>query len=131
MATVITLRRFDQTRRRTEREYQVAFSGNYTTGGAVLDLTAALDPKFLAAGYLGGIFDLGLLQDGSIVARLNRFPGGYTGEIVVNGSATGWANAYLLKLYSAPGTELAAGAYPAAVTGDTASITVSGPTRLI
>jgi hypothetical protein len=72
----------------------LTFSGNYATGGD------ALDPTPLFASGVGSI----LLMD------------------ISGGAGYGFEynpTAKVLKVFSAPGTELAAGAYPAALTGDT------------
>ena len=51
---------------------------------------------------------------------------GYAAEVNPAGSPT-LANFGKLMVYSAAGTELAAGAYPAAITGDEAFVTFIGP----
>lgn len=101
-----------QERTRTIR-YKLTLTGNYVQAvrlsatGEVLNLNAATNPKSLPQAFWG--------KDGpSRVYPLNGF-GGFGVEIL-----PGTDNLHpLLKFYgTTPGTELAAGAYAAGVTGD-------------
>jgi len=86
-------------------------SGSYATGGDPLDFTKA---TFANQGLASGILPAAIAP---IYAELKQAPAGYVGE---------WTPAAVptlqngkLKWYSAAGTELSAGAYPASITGDT------------
>lgn len=106
MALASVLKLIDFSRRRKRWRLAVTISGNYTTGGDTLDLTAVTNPSFIPAGAFAQVPDEFECQNP---------PGGYSCEVIV-GTAL---NNSKVKFFSAPGTELAAGAYPAAITGDT------------
>jgi hypothetical protein len=106
MAVALAVVSVDNTRRKKRITYAATFSANYATGGDTIDFTAATDPKFKNARIPAVPPEL---------IEVNGNPGGHGAEGVV-GAAN---NNSKIKLYSASGTELAAGAYVAAVTGDT------------
>ena len=69
---------------------------------------------------------------GAVNAKLYEFkvvraPAGFDAQINISTGATGWNNALILKLFSAPGVELAAGAYPAPILADSFDVELSGP----
>jgi hypothetical protein len=72
----------------------LAFSGSYVTGGD------ALDPTSLFSSGVGSILSVDVAGGAGYGFEYNP-------------------TTKVLKVFSAPGTELAAGAYPAALTGDT------------
>lgn len=94
-------------RQRTIRHLSLTLSGDYSTGGDTLDLTATTNPNRIPAAKA-----FSALPD---VISLENFPGGYTFELIP-GTAL---NNNLLKIYTAEGTELAAAVYPAAISGAT------------
>jgi hypothetical protein len=107
MAVALAVTRISHTRRHKEIEYKPTFSGNYSTNGDTLDLTAATNPLFLPGGKPGQALPESLQVVGN--------PGGDGAEGVI-----GATNAtHKIKMFSAANTELAAAAYNAAVTGDT------------
>jgi hypothetical protein len=133
MANAIVVKPARRSRRVTARTFKVTLSGNYvqavpaTPAGEILNLTGATDPNFLDDG-VGGLYDAGAHAAGLFETRVTRFAGGYPAELVRNTHAGAtWANAYILKIFSVAGTELAAAAYPAGITGDTYEIEVAGP----
>lgn len=81
----------------------------YVTGGVQLDLSPGkiLDPNQLG---IVGPSSAPPVTPG-IFGQAN---GGYRAEVI---PTTGGLSAYKLKYYNADGTELAAGAYPAGITG--------------
>jgi hypothetical protein len=96
--------------------HRLVFTGNYVTGGDTLDLTTIVGlvptaslPLQIYAQSNGGATSFG------------AGVGGYY-EVVQAGAAL---NTYKLKAYTAGGTELAAGAYPASVTSDVVTITIT------
>lgn len=126
MANILIQKLSRRTRRVTTRVYLGTLTGNYVTGGEPLDPTAATDPNSYNE-PIAGIYDAGAIAAHVFESKVVRFPGGYMGEIVPGSAPTGWNNAFRLKLYSAPGTELAAAAYPAAILADNFEFEISGP----
>jgi len=91
-------------------------SGNYATGGDTVNLTSILNPNNITnavAGYPGRITE----------PIVKQFAGGYVAELIPGTTLANWK----LKIFSAPATELAAGAYPAAITGDFFILGFKGP----
>lgn len=94
-------------------EYQLVFSGSYATGGDTLDFTNAGVNSAVPPGIdIGGkVVRVSIDSNGGAASQGGI--GGYfqfiPGTTLLNGK---------LKVFSAAGVELAAGAYPAAVTGD-------------
>jgi len=92
--------------------YKVTLSGNYVQAvrgsntGEVLQPLSASNPNFKPKAYPG--------NKGFDRAYIIQGPGGNGAEIVPGADAFNW----LLKLYSAANTQVTAGAYNAAVTGD-------------
>ncbi|HLJ90518.1 MAG TPA: hypothetical protein VKZ53_27160 [Candidatus Angelobacter sp.] len=116
MANVITVKRVQNLERDKSIRYQVALSGNYVqvaNGGEVLAINSAQNPQFLpGAGW--GLTGPDVTKFG--VGYPLQGPGGLAAEIVPG------VDAFhpILKLFNTTtGTELAAGAYPAAVIADT------------
>jgi hypothetical protein len=88
--------------------YGLALSGNYvqvSNGGEVLAINSATG-AFLPGEFWG--------YTGPQWGDPTQPNGGYTMQIIPGADGLHW----ILKVWSAPGTELAAGAYPAAITGD-------------
>jgi hypothetical protein len=89
---------------------------NPAGGGDTVNLTAISVPLGVsdgAIGYPGKITEYQVL----------KFAGGYVAELVPGTTLANW----LLRVYSAAGTELATGAYPAAILADTFLISLVGP----
>ncbi len=82
---------------------KLAFSGSYATGGDTVDFTTIGDKIFSAVAQ-GPLQAVAFSQNGAANAY-----------VFVQGAAQ---NNWKLKIFIAGGTELAAGAYPAGVTGD-------------
>lgn len=94
----------------------VVASGNYVAGGDTINLTSLLNPSHFddaVIGYPGKIEDYSIEQ----------MPAGYGGEMIPGTNLTNWK----LKITTTANTELAAGAYPAAITGDTIYLRFKGP----
>ncbi len=87
--------------------HKLAFSGSYTAGGDTLDLStiSGLIPS-------SGL-PLFAFVEGNGTGTQQSAAGGY--YVVVPGTTLA---TYRVKIFSAGGVELVAGAYPAAVTGD-------------
>ena len=116
MANVLTISEVNAARV-GEREklirYKATFSGSYATSGRgadtgdVLKLETATNPNFLSNASWG--------PNGPSRVYFINGPAGYGAEILPGGTPTH----FVMKLYSAGGTELAnATAYPAGMTGD-------------
>lgn len=110
MGLTSTYQKPNFTRRRKLIRFKVTPTGNYTTGGDPLDLTAITNPKFEQN---PGFRSVPSLDDIYVV----RAPAGYGAELVA-GTGTTLATALKLKVFTTANTELAAGAYPGALTGD-------------
>jgi len=95
----------DTSRRKKRITYKATFSGNYPTGGDTANLSAATNPKFLPGAYPSRVPD---------VVDIIGNPGGNGAEFVLG---TGMTDGKI-KQFSSANTELGAGAYNAAVTGD-------------
>lgn len=119
-----------RTRRVTTRIFRGVLTGNYVqnagAAGETLNLTTATDPNHLGD-TVGGKLDVAAVTARLFEAKVVRAPAGYGAEINLSTGATSWANAFILKLYSAPGVELAAAAYPAAILADSFEVEISGP----
>ncbi|MGH9393570.1 MAG: hypothetical protein ACRD1E_05320 [Terriglobales bacterium] len=95
----------DVTRRRVRRVLSLVFSGNYATGGDTLDLTAATNPNGLAGAKAFG--------RNTAASSVGNVPDGYTAELLAGTALNNWK----VKWFTASNTELAAGAYPAGISG--------------
>jgi hypothetical protein len=109
------VQRTDFTRRRHMIDTKLTLSGNYPAGGETVDLTKLTNPGLHSRAFPGSI---------PSKVRFDNIPGGYTpvwvpGTTLANGK---------VKFLSAVGTDLAAAAYPAALTADPLQIELSGPT---
>jgi len=111
MAIASSIVDVDVSRRRARRVLSLTFSGNYTSGGDGLDLTAPSNPQGIA-----GAKAFGLLPTGYSVSNV---PDGYTAEIVAGSALNNWK----VKWFTASNTELTAGAYPAGIS-DAADVLV-------
>lgn len=111
MANALTVDKVVTGDREKRIRYRVVLSGNYVqavrgnNAGEVLDLNAATGSnqgdQFWGAKGPEKVYPI-------------QGPAGYTVEILPGADGRHW----LYKIYSAVGTELVAGAYPAAITGD-------------
>ncbi|HUX66385.1 MAG TPA: hypothetical protein VMV31_02735 [Terriglobales bacterium] len=105
MAIASSLVSIDVTRRKVRRTLNLALSGNYATGGDTLDLTATTNPNnFEGAKAFGRV---------PAVYGVENAPDGYSAEIVAGAALNNWK----VKWFTASNTELAAGAYPAGLSG--------------
>jgi hypothetical protein len=120
MAVAITALKPLPSRRNIQKRYSLALTGNYATGGVALDLSTILNPSFYEAVNFGGP-GLPALSQFSVVA-----PAGYEVEVVSSGvGSPTLATGFLLKFYTTAATEVAAGAFPAGLTGSPTYLTVS------
>lgn len=108
---------FSNSRRQKTITINATPTGSYPPGGDPIDLTAITDPTFQGSCFPGKVPDRVLILN---------VPAGYDAEIVA-GTGTTLATAFKLKVYSAPGTELAAAAYPAALLADAFQLALIGP----
>ena len=91
---------------------QIVPSGNYSTGGDTFDLTALKNPNYLPDPYLARVpVSIGVMNE--------EMSGYYVG--ILPGTAT---NNYKIKFYQPGGSEVAAGAYPGAITGGTLHLVI-------
>ena len=101
-----------QTNRLKEIYVAIVPSGNYSTGGDTLDLTALKNPIFLPDPFLARVpISVGVMNE--------EMSGNYVG--ILPGTAP---NNYKIKFYQPGGAELTAGAYPAAITGGTLHLVI-------
>ena len=102
---------------RSKQLYLIATpSGNYTTGGDTVNLQAITPSLGLAdatVGYPGVVNE----------CEVSSAPGGYTAILITGATLATWK----LKIYSAAGVELAAGAYPAAILAGVFILFLEGP----
>ena len=116
MALALTVQKVTMDLRDKELSISAVASGNYTAGGDTVNLTSLLNPKNFSnalAGYPGKIEDFSIEQ----------MPAGYGGELIPGTTLANWK----LKIFTTSNTELGAGAYPAAITGDTIYLRFKGP----
>ena len=100
------------------------FSGNYSTGGDALDLTngggTPASPTTVPPAASVGVIDLDVIARSSAAGGLVAGGGSYV--IIAPNAHTPLQFADLanlkVKIFTSGNTELAAGAYPASVTGD-------------
>ena len=95
----------DPTRRFVRRTLNLVFSGAYPTGGDTLDLTATTNPNGLEGAKAFAL--------NPTVYGVRNLPDGYTAEIIAGAALNSWK----VKWYTASNTELAAGVYPAGISG--------------
>lgn len=117
MGLALTAVKADIGLRNKELILSAVASGNYVTGGDTINLTVIADPNHIGpncqAGYPGKIDDYSVEQ----------MPVGYGGELIPGTTLANWK----LKIFTTSNTELAAGAYPAAITGDKIFVRFKGP----
>lgn len=96
--------------------YTITFSDNYATGGETINFNTAGNPN--------GLEDLspgdGIPPEG-IPDIISASIGGYGVGFVLGSTTPGQFN---LEFYSAPGTQLAAGAYPASISGGQVNVEI-------
>ena len=101
-----------QTNKLKEIYVSITPSGNYSTGGDTFDLTALKNPNFLPDPFLARVpVSVGVMNE--------EMGGFYVG--ILPGTAL---NNYKIKFYQPGGSEVAAGAYPAAITGGTLHLVI-------
>jgi hypothetical protein len=116
MAIAAAVKIVDYTRRKKKLVIALTFSGSYSTGGDTLNFTTMTNPSFVANANVAKIPSVAdvVFQNGA---------GGYDFDFV---PGTTLANSKI-KIFSAANTELAAGAYNAALTGDTLNVEINRP----
>lgn len=114
MALALQTSSTDVSHRLNKLRVKATPSGNYSAGGDTVNLTTITNPKLLSGGRAGS------LPTG---ARIVRYAAGYLAELILGATM----QTCLLKIYSAPGVELAAGAYPAALAADFYEFELEGP----
>lgn len=115
-----TLTALGSSNSRRQKTIKVAATvvGNYVpVTGVPLDLTTVVDPNFLGSCFPGQVPQ-------SI--QIENAPDGYSGEIIA-GTGTNLATAFALKIYTAPGVEMTAIAFPAALLADSFLLAMFGP----
>lgn len=116
MALALTIKKVAKYLRDKELILAAVASGNYVPGGDTVNLTNILNPNFVEGANVG--FP-GVIEDFSV----EQMPAGYGGELIPGATLATWK----LKITTTAGTELAAGAYPGAITGDTIYLRFKGP----
>lgn len=106
------------TRRQKTIKLNATPVGNYVVGGVPIDLTTITDPTFQGSCFPGSV---------PKSAQVDNTPAGYTAEIVAGTDPTQLATTYKLKVYTAPGTEMTAIAFPAALLADSFLLALTGP----
>lgn len=116
MSLALTVKKVNVDLRTKELIIAAVASGNYVAGGDTVNLANLLNPSNhgnASAGFPGTIDDFSVEQ----------MPAGYGGELIPGTTLANWK----LKITTTANTELAAGAYPAAITGDTIYLRFKGP----
>lgn len=114
MSLTSTALAVEYNRRRRVLRLQIAFVGNYTPGGDVLDLTAILNPNFQPNVGVSG-FNIPALTN----FKIARPVAGYGFEVVAGSAPAVLATAFKIKVFTTAATEFAAGAYSASLLADT------------
>lgn len=104
-----------------ETYISVTASGNYPAGGDPCSLAASniADPNLISPVLPGQNPNIPPTVDQSSI-------GGYTADLIQSSTLGG----YKLKFWTSEGSELAAGAYPAAISGGTITLKVTAPKGL-
>lgn len=122
MALALTYYALNHDLRKKEIILKAVASGNYVNNGDTLNLTAATNPKNLGNACFG--FP-GVIEDYEVLTS----PPGYQGQLVVGANLTNWA----LEVFqtgaalSGPLAQLAAAAYPGAITASFFLLRFRGP----
>lgn len=119
MAIAAALTNISNSKSTTARTLALTFSGNYTTGGDTLDLTQITNPGYLPGGKQFGVLPKRVTIDNE--------PDGYGLEWIPGSNLTNGK----IRVTTTANVELAAGAYPAGITGDSdVTITMEWPSLL-
>lgn len=105
------------TRRQKTIKIKATPSGSYVVGGDPIDLSAITDPTYQGSCFPGSVPN---------TVQVDNAPAGYSAEIVA-GTGTTLATAFKLKVFTAPGTEMTAIAYPAGLLADSFTLALTGP----
>jgi hypothetical protein len=105
------------TRRQKTIKIKAAPTGSYVVGGVPIDLTSITDPTFQGSCFPGQVPQ---------AIQVDNAPAGYSAEVVA-GAGTTLATAFNLKVYTAPGTEMTAIAFPAGLLADSFLLAMTGP----
>jgi hypothetical protein len=103
-----------------DRILKAVASGSYATGGDTLDLTNVANPNFKTDAKFGQNV---AIEDWEVI----QSPAGYGAELVQGATLATWK----LKVFTTANTELGAGAYPGAITGDYFVLRFSGPKAIL
>ena len=115
MAIALKTTHVDKSMRKRSITVEGTLSASYVNGTPItIDLTTVTNPKLLSAGKPMGNPTRGILV---------HVPAGFTGQLVQGATMKTWG----LTLYSASGTELASGAYPAGLTANPIVFEFEGP----
>lgn len=118
MALILTAVSSSNTRRQKTIKIKAApTSVTYTVGGIPIDLTTITDPTFQGSCFPGQVPQL---------IQVENAPAGYSAEVVAGAGST-LANAFNLKIFTAPGTEMTAITIPAALVADSFLLALVGP----
>ena len=105
MAVALSVVDIDNSGKSLYATFLLTFSGSYSTGGDTIDFTTVI-----GKGYLGRVFGAGKSPlYGAVYGTSGHSYGLIPGTTLANGK---------VKISTTAGTELGAGAYPAAITGD-------------
>lgn len=122
MSVALAAKAVTRTFNKKERIIQATLSGNYATGGDTVNLGSVSNPKYLNDanfGYPGNIEDYEVLS----------CPTGYVGELIPGTTLNNWKIKFSQTgaALSGPLAEIAAAAYPGALTGGTVLLRFRGP----
>lgn len=124
MAVAVRCVSVDETRRFRFRRFALTLSGNYATGGDTVDFStvyASTNKPFVARAFIPSN-----PLPGPDQIDIDKVPNGYGVDLNKNGASPTIKN-YLLKITTTANTELAAGAYPAALTAAPIEVTIITP----
>lgn len=116
MSLAVTVLKSQKDLRSKKIKVKVVASGNYAPGGDTLNLQGATNPNFLTDATFGypGTIDF---------YAVDQTPDGYTANLIPGSTLANWK----LQIFSAANTELAAGAYPAGISGGSFELEFEGP----
>lgn len=122
MSLAAAFKSITRTSNKKERVLTITPSGNYVAGGDTLNLSAATNPKQLTDGTFGYP---GNIEDYEVVTC----PTGFAAELIPGSNLTNWKLKFSETgaALSGPFAEIAAAAYPGALSGGTIVVRFRGP----
>jgi hypothetical protein len=114
MAIALVTSHRDVSRRKKKLTLTGTLSGNYAVGGVPIDFTTVTNPKMASGGKPAANPTFG---------EVTNQPGGYAMTLIQGTTMKNW----LLKIWTAPGTEMTVIAIPAAIIAEPVIMELTGP----